>query len=118
MSEFALHTCSSKVYITYPKLLETVDVLNAAYHIYMIHKIKRLSFVENSIKMFDTYMEVQIQHGVTKIETINIPLRKKFNFVDYGFEGDKILLMKDGYGGGIKADILWLYRLSSLKLLE
>ncbi|MDZ5608099.1 SEC-C domain-containing protein [Bacillus pseudomycoides] len=110
MSEFALHTFSSHVSIAYPKLLETVDVSNAAYHIYMINKIKRLSFVENSIKVLDTHVEVQIKHGVTlidKIETIMIPLHK--NFVGYEFEGNKIFLMKDGYGGGLKVDILNLY---------
>lgn len=110
MSEFGLHTYSSQVTIAYPKMLETVDVSNANYHIYMVNKIKRLSFVENSIKVLNTHVEVQIKHGVTlidKIETIRIPLHK--NFVGYEFEGDKILVMKDGYGGGIKADILWLY---------
>lgn len=119
MSEFALHTFSSQVAIAYPKLLETVDVSNAAYHIYMINKIKRLSFVENSIKVFDTHVEVQIKHGVTlidKVETIKIPLHE--NFVDYEFEGDKILFMKDGYGGGVKADILGLYSAFSTKHLE
>ncbi|MFV8830517.1 YecA family protein [Alkalihalobacterium sp. APHAB7] len=110
MSEFALHTYSSQVSIVYPKLLETVEVSNSAFHIYMINKIKRLSFVENSIKVLDTHVEVQIKHGVTiidKIETIKIPLND--NAVAYEFEGDKILLMKDGCGGGLKADILWLY---------
>ncbi|PFO75679.1 preprotein translocase subunit SecA [Bacillus cereus] len=110
VSEFALQTLSSHVSIAYPKLLENVDVSNAAYHIYMINKIKRLSFVENSIKVLDTHVEVQIKHGVTlidKIETIKIPLHK--NFVGYEFEGDKIFLMKDGYGGGLKVDILSLY---------
>ena len=110
MSEFALQTLSSQVYITYPKLLENVDVSNASYHIYMINKIKRLSFVENSIKVLDTHVEVQVKHGVTlidKIETIKIPLHK--NVVGYEFEGDKIFIMKDGYGGGFKIDILSLY---------
>lgn len=110
MSEFALHTYSSQVSIVYPKLLETVDVSNSSYHIYMINKIKRLSFVENSIKVLDTHVEVQIKHGVTtidKVETIKIPLNDKI--VAYEFEGDKLLLMKDGAGGGLKLDILWLY---------
>jgi hypothetical protein len=39
MSEFALHTFSSQVDIIYPKLLGTVDVSNAAYHIYMITSV-------------------------------------------------------------------------------
>ena len=110
MSEFALHTYSSQVSIVYPKQLETVDVSNADFHIYMINKIKRLSFIENSIKVLNTHVEVQIKHGgtlITKIETIKIPLHKKV--VGYEFEGDKILIMKDGYGGGLKVDILWLY---------
>jgi hypothetical protein len=119
MSEFALHTFSSKVTICYPKQLETVDVSDAAYHIYMINKIKRLSFVENSIKVLDTHVEVQIKHGVTltnNIETIMIPLHDKI--VGYEFEGDKLLVMSDGYGGGLKADILWLYTEFSSKHLE
>lgn len=119
MSEFALHTYSSQVTITYPKQLEAVDVSNASYHIYMINKIKRLSFVENSINVHKTHVEVQIRHGVTlieKIETIKIPLHK--NIVGYEFEGDKLLVMKDGYGGGLKADILWLYTNFSTTYLE
>ena len=119
MSEFALHTYSSQVAIAYPKQLETVDVSNASYHIYMINKIKRLSFVENSIKVLNTHVEVQIKHGVTlidKIETIKIPLHE--NVVGYEFEGDKLLVMKDGYGGGLKADILWLYSAFSTEQLE
>ena len=119
MSEFALHTYSSQVAIAYPNQLETVDVSNAAYHIYMINKIKRLSFVENSIKVLNTHVEVQIKHGVTlidKIETIKIPLHE--NAVGYEFEGDKLLVMKDGYGGGLKADILWLYSAFSTEQLE
>ncbi|MFC5700142.1 YecA family protein [Cohnella faecalis] len=110
MSEFALHTYSSQVTIVSPKLLENVDVSNASYHIYMINKIKRLSFVENSIKVLDTHVEIQIKHGGTlidKIEIIEIPLHD--DIVSYEFESDKILVMKDGYGGGLKADILWLY---------
>lgn len=119
MSEFALHTFSSQVAIAYPKMLETIDVSNAAFHIYMINKIKRLSFVENSIKVLDTHVEVQIKHGVTlidKIETIKIPLNE--NVVGYEFEGDKILIMKDGYGGGLKADILWLHSTFSFEHLD
>lgn len=119
MSEFALHTFSSHVSIAYPNLLETVDVSNATYHIYMINKIKRLSFVENSIKVLGTHVEVQIKHGVTiieKIETIKIPLNNKV--VGYEFEGDKILFMKDGYGGGLKIDILYLYSAFSSKHLN
>ncbi|KAB7665576.1 YecA family protein [Bacillus sp. B1-b2] len=119
MSEFALHTFSSKVTICYPKLLETVDVSNASYHIYMINKIKRLSFIENSLKVTDTYVEVQVKHGVTltdKVETIKIPLHE--NMVDYELESDKILFMKDGCGGGVKFDILWIYTAFSTENLE
>lgn len=119
MSEFALHTFSSQVSIAYPNHLENVDVSNAAYHIYMINKIKRLSFVENSIKVLDTHIEVQIKHGVTlidKIETIKIPLND--NAVGYELEGDKLLVMKDGYGGGLKLDILWLYSAFSTESLD
>lgn len=119
MSEFALHTFSSKVTICNPKLLETVDVSEASYHVYMINKIKRLSFVENSINITDSHVEVQIKHGVTltnKVETIKIPLHE--NMVDYELESDKLLIMKDGYGGGIKLDILWLYTAFFTKNLE
>ena len=119
MSEFALHTYSSHVAICYPNLLENVDVSNAAYHIYMINKIKRLSFVENSIKVLTTHVEVQIKHGVTKvdkIETIQIPLIK--NIVDYEIDGEKFLLIKDGYGGGSKVDILVIYSAFSDAYLE
>lgn len=118
MSEFALHTYSSQVTVVSPKLLETVDVSNADYHIYMINKIKRLSFVENSLKVLNSHVEVQIKHGVTlvdKIETIEIPLQK--NMVGYEFEGDKRLVMRDGHGGGVKVDILWLYSTFSTKEL-
>ncbi|MED4011127.1 SEC-C domain-containing protein [Priestia aryabhattai] len=119
MSEFALHTWSSQVTIVYPKLLETVDVSKSAYHIYMINKIKRLTYVEDSIKVLDTHVEVQVKHGTTsdiKIETIKIPLHEKI--VGYEFESDKILLLKDGYGGGLKLDVLWLYSSFSPKSLE
>ncbi|PAL05266.1 preprotein translocase subunit SecA [Peribacillus simplex] len=119
MSEFALHTYSSQVTLVYPKMLETVDVSKHAYHIYMINKIKRLSYVQDSIKVLDTYIEVQIKHGATsidKIETITVPLNEKF--VGYEFESDKLLLLKDGYGGGVKLDVLWLYSKYSRKSLE
>ncbi|MFC8689698.1 hypothetical protein, partial [Brevibacillus porteri] len=88
-------------------------------HIYMINKIKRLSFVENSIKVLDTHVEVQIKHGVSltdQLETIIIPLHE--NIVGYELEGGKFLVMKDGYGGGFKLDILWLYSTFSTKQLE
>lgn len=119
MSEFALHTFSSQVAIAYPKQLETVDVSNADYHIYMINKIKRLSFVENSLKVLDTHVEVQVKHGGTlieKVETIKIPLHD--NVDGYELEGDKILVMRDGYGGGLKVDILWLYSAFSTETLK
>lgn len=110
MSEFALHTYSSHVSIAYPKQLETIDVSDAAYHIYMINKINRLTFVHNSLKVYENHFEVQVQHGVTvisKIETIKIPRHE--NFVKYELEGDKTILMADGQGGGLKADIVWIY---------
>lgn len=119
MSEFALQTFSSQVAIAYPKQLETVDVSNADYHIYMINKIKRLSFVENSLKVLDTHVEVQVKHGGTlieKVETIKIPLHD--NVDGYELEGDKILVMRDGYGGGLKVDILWLYSAFSTETLK
>lgn len=110
MSEFALHTYSSQVSIAYPSQLEYVDVSTASYHIYMINKIKRLSFMENSIKILGNHVEIQIQHGVTlidKIETVKIPLFK--DAISYEFEGDKILIIKDRHDGGLKLDILMLY---------
>ncbi|MGO2566472.1 MAG: YecA family protein [Brochothrix thermosphacta] len=109
MSEFALHTYSSQVTIVNPKLLETVDVSEHSYHIYMINKIKRLSYVRDSIKLYEKYIEVQIKHGVTtidKIETIQMPYCE--GIVDYEIESDKVLLLKNGDGGGLKVDVLFV----------
>lgn len=119
MCEFALHPYSSQVTICYPNMLENVDVSNASYHIYMINKISRLSFIENSLKVLATHVEVEVKRGVTlnnKIEVIKLPLNDKI--VSWELESDKILFMKDAYGGGVKVDILWLYTAFSMRELE
>ncbi|EMX0193000.1 SEC-C domain-containing protein [Bacillus cereus] len=119
MSEFALHTYSSQVSICYPNMLEHVDVSNASYHIYMINKTLRLSFIENSLKVLDTHVEVQVKRGVTlntEIETIKMPLND--NIVSWELENDKLLVMKDSYGGGAKVDIVCLYSAFSENPLE
>lgn len=118
MSEFALHTYSSKVMICYPNQLEQADVSDAAYHIYMINKIKRLSFVENSVKVFDTYVEVKVKHGVNHtatIETINLPL---CNDRTYEIADDKFLDIKDEHNGCLKVGILPAYTNHSRNNLE
>lgn len=119
MSEFALHTFSSYASIAYPNLLDTINVSEASYHIYMINKIKRLSFVEDSIKVFKNHIELQIRHGITSVEkitTLQIPRHKMT--VDFVFEGNKTLFMKDGHGGGVKADILYVYSAFSTEPLD
>jgi hypothetical protein len=119
MCEFALHTYSSRVSLCYPNMIGTVDVSDASYHIYMINKILRLSFVKDSLKVLDTHVEVQIRRGVTldyELETIRIPLHEEI--VSYELENDKILVVHDGQGGGAKLDIVCVYSEFSEKRLE
>lgn len=119
MCEFGLHSFSSQVTICYPTQLGNVDVSNSNYHIYMINKILRLSFVLDSLIIQENYVKVKIQRGiapVTNIEIIKIPLPS--GIISCEFENDKVLVMKDSHGGGIKLDILYLYSAFSEKALN
>ncbi|PED57337.1 preprotein translocase subunit SecA [Bacillus anthracis] len=115
MCEFGLHTYSSQVTVVYPNKLDSVDVEGARYHIYMVNRIPRLSFVKDSLKIHESYIEVSIKQGVatnTKIHNIKFALVNKNHqeiFVEGVLEGDKTLRLNDKDGGGLIADVLFIY---------
>ncbi|KAB7664165.1 SEC-C domain-containing protein [Bacillus sp. B1-b2] len=114
MCEFALHTFSSTVVMCYPNNLDKVDVSEKNYHIYMVHEIPRLSFVKDSVKIFETHIEVTIQQGVLENVTMH-----KFEFAllegnhkeifTYELLNNKKLIIRDNVGGGIETDVLSMY---------
>ncbi|MGY2611204.1 YecA family protein [Bacillus pretiosus] len=118
MCEFALHTYSSTVTICYPNKLNTVDVSKAKYHIYMVNKIPRLTFLKDSIKVFETHIEITIQQGVLeniqfhKIEIKLLNGNHKEIFT-CELEDNKTLVISDNRGGGFKFDILGVHALFS-----
>ena len=67
MSEFGLHTYSSFVSICYPNDLQTVSK-EPRYHIYMINKIPKLTFVKGSLVIKEDGISVGIN---IKTETNN-----------------------------------------------
>ncbi|EJQ72400.1 YecA family protein [Bacillus toyonensis] len=115
MCEFGLHTYSENVTVVYPNQLNSVDVADARYHIYMVNKIPRLSFVKDSLKIHESHIEVSIQQGVvtnTKIHNIKFAIveeNHKDIFVEGLLEGDKTLRLKDKDGGGVITNVLYLY---------
>lgn len=115
MSEFALHTYSSTVTMCYPNQLELIDTSEINYHIYTIHEIPRLSFVKEGIKILDDHIEVSIQLGVMEnvnIKRLVVPLIKanhRETFTSYEFLGNKGVIFRDDFGGGIQTDVLTLY---------
>lgn len=115
MSEFALHTYSSTVVMCYPNNIDKIDVSNVNYHIYMIHEIPRLSFVNDGIKIFDTHIEISIQLGVmenvtTKKFEFRLIAGSHKEFFSYEFVGNKVLILRNNLGGGIQVGVLTLYK--------
>ncbi len=96
MSEFALNSFSSKVRLSYPNHLEEKDPLNGNYHIYMINKIKRLSFVKDSLRICADYGEVEIKRGINEdcvtFEKVSFPIEP---LKKYSLSGDKHFVIDD-----------------------
>ncbi|PGX12076.1 YecA family protein [Bacillus sp. AFS033286] len=115
MCEFALHTYSSQVTVVYPNKLEHVDVTSARYHIYMVNKIPRLSFIQDSLKIHESYIEVSVKQGVlkdTKVQNIKFSIVEGNHqeiFVEGVLKDDKTLKLNDYKGGGVEADVLNIY---------
>ncbi|MGY5237992.1 SEC-C metal-binding domain-containing protein [Clostridium tertium] len=114
MCEFGLHTYSSKVNICYPSDFEYIDTSQSKYHIYMINKIKRLSFVKGSLKIYEEYIEVTIQQGIleeVKFNKIKFSLGE-VNHIDKftgKIENNRFIIIIDKYGRGIKLGVLTLF---------
>lgn len=115
MSEFALHTYSSNVLVSYPNNLDKVDVSENNYHIYMVHEIPRLSFVADGVEIFENHIELAIQEGVIdgvskyKFEFSLVEEDHRSIFTYKLLDNNKKLIIRDNEGGGIETDVLSIY---------
>lgn len=122
MSEFALHSFSSEIVTCYPSHLDTLKDSSARYHIYMVNKIPRLSFIKNSLKFNEGQLQVSIQKGVTKVKFDDIGVFfEEYKDPQMGFKAelidDKNLRLKDDKRGSLNLDVLSFYRKFSKNIL-
>ncbi|MGG1554620.1 SEC-C metal-binding domain-containing protein [Paenibacillus ferrarius] len=116
MEEFCLHSFSSEVRLTYPNKLKEIErggtILN--YHIYMIHLIPRLSFIEESFKADKNgvSLEIQVNYGTEfHVEKFTFSLgNEEHSNLRFNLDNNKKdLIIQNEVGGGLKTDVLSLY---------
>lgn len=117
MTEFALHTYSSNIAISSAKDLDKLDESEANYHIYMINKIPRLSFVENSLKVYESHIEVSVQKlgNDKEIYDFSLSLEKE---IKAELKGTKYLTIKNNEGEIYDLDVVSFYRSYSRDYLQ
>ncbi|KAA9023556.1 hypothetical protein [Niallia endozanthoxylica] len=122
LAEFALHTYSSHVTMSYPNDL---DLINDGhdYHIYMINLIPKLTYIDNTLEIFEHFVTIDVLVKKAEVENVE-KLRIRFADVDhrdYNYNLDKpkkTLSMLDEEGGGIGARVLPVYLQFSQKNLD
>ncbi|RRN67550.1 hypothetical protein EI200_22470 [Peribacillus simplex] len=114
MSEFGLHTFSSFVSLCYPNDLQTVSK-EPRYHIYMINKIPKLTFIKGSLVIKEDSISVGINIKTetdNKSKTIDFSFHPLFNHNLFKYIIDKpskSLTIQGENGGGAICRVLPFY---------
>ncbi|MGW5891891.1 hypothetical protein [Priestia megaterium] len=124
MSEFGLHTYSSYLSICYPNDLNTLQVSDQRYHIYMITLVPKLTFNKDSLQIFEDHISLEVNvktEEKEETETLEFCVDPSLNHTELNFEIDKprkSLKITNDDGTGVIARVLPVYTKFSRRNLE
>jgi hypothetical protein len=124
MSEFGLHTYTSHLTICYPNDLNSIDVGEHDYHIYMITLIPKLTFDKQSLQIFEDHISIEVRvktETEDSLETLEFAIAPDINHKDLTYEIDKpskLLTVSKGKDEILKIRVLPLYLQFSKRNLE